>query len=292
MTLVSDINSQVKNCLTKYFKGYFHKNDIFKTLPSVQLFEVDDINLFKKDRDIQHICRSVFGGYFALDDDQVEVHFSDSWNDTDQIIQIFKQKGHGIRETRNGDLSDYDDLESITLIDGVSFPCVFNAILQDQNHKINKLKRQIYDQIKLSGKRYILKYFFLLGMNRRYLKLKYASIQILLTIKRFEDEFSNRNIRLYTRDNSLDIFKPRNFRINQEKNLLSYFTLSFKYQINRLNDKSNRLNEVFKSLEEFNSYKTNLFLQLFSVVIAILAFIFAFDSFKEFLSKLYKLIIK
>jgi len=290
---ISDLSTQLKNNVTKYFNGYFHKSDIFNILPSIHLYEVDDMNEFNLDKELKSLYRSSFGKYYSSEDEQIEIHFSDSWNNSEELIEVFKKKGHGNNETNKSDLSDYDRLENHFLISSLSFPCVFSAILRKQVHKLNVLKRQIYDQIKISGNRYILKHFFLLGMNNKYLQLKHKSIQILLTIKRFEDEFSDRNLQLYTDgDISLKDFIAHNARENEEKNLLSYYVKSFRYQISRLDKKTKSLNEVFKSLEEFNSYKTNFLLQLFSITIAILAFIFAFDKTKNFVLDIVKMITK
>lgn len=290
---ISDLSTQVKNNVTRHFNGYFHKSKIFKTLPSIHLYEVDSINEFKLDKELKNLYRSTFGKYYSLEDEQIEIHFSDSWDNSDEKIQVFKQKGHGNNETNKSDKSDYDKLENHFLISSLSFPCVFSAILREQVYKLNVLKRKIYDQIKISGHKYILKHFFLLGMNNKYLQLKHQSIQILLTIKRFEDEFSDRNLQLYTDgDISLKDFIAHNVREKEEKNLLSYYIKAFRYQINRLDKKTKSLNEVFKSLEEFNSYKTNFLLQLFSILIAILAFIFAFDKTKNFVLEIIKMITK
>lgn len=288
---ISDLSTQVKNNVTHYFQGYFHTSKIFDILPNIQLYEVDDIKEFNADKELKSLYRSDFGKYYSLEDGQIEIHFSDSWNNSQELIRIFKQKGHGNKETHKGDLSNYDSLENHFLIESLSFPCVFSAILQEQTNKLNSLKRQIYDQIKVSGNKYILKHFFFLGMNNKYLQLKHKSIKILLTTKRFEDEFSDRNLQLYTRgDISLKNFIARNARENEEKNLLSYYIKTFRYQINRLDKKTKNLNEVFKSLEEFNSYKTNFILQIFSILIAILAFIFTFDKTKYFLLYIIKMI--
>jgi len=288
---ISDLSTQVKNNVTQYFYGYFHTSKIFNILPSIQLYEVDDIKEFNNDKELRSLFRSNSCKYYSLEDEQVEIHFSDSRNNSQEFIQVFKQIGHGSRETQSGDLSDYDGLENYSLIDSLSFPCVFSAILREQTYKLNALKRQIYDQIKISGNKYIFKHILLLGMNNKYLQLKHKSIQILLTIKRFEDEFTDRNLQLYTRGNiSLKNFLVRNARESEEKDLLSHYIKTFRHQINLLDKKTKNLNEVFKSLEEFNSYKTNFLLQAFSILIAILAFIFTFDKTKSFVLDIIKMI--
>ena len=289
---VSDLSNQVKKNVTKHFNGYFHASKIFQTLPSIQLYEVDEISKFKEDKELTSLYCSGFGKYFALDDKQIEVHFSDSWHNTNELIHVFKQKGHGSREKNGSDLTDYDNLENYLLIDSLTFPCVFSAILREQSYKLSNLKRQIYDQIKVSGNKYIIKHFFLLGANNKYLQLKHKSVQILLTMKRFEEEFTDRNIQLYTQEFPLESLKAHNHCEHEEKNLLEYYIKAFRYQISELDKKTKSINEVFKSLEEFNSYKTNFILQLFSILIGVLAFIFAFDKTKNFILDFIKWIIE
>jgi hypothetical protein len=289
---ISDLSNQVKENVTQFFNGYFHASKIFKTLPSIQLYNVDDISKFKEDKELVSIYRSGFGKYFSIDDEQIEVHFSDRCNDSEELVHVFKQTGHGNREKNRSDLSDYDRLESHDIISSLSFPCVFSAILREQNYKLSNLKRLIYDQIRISGNKYILKHFFLLGTNNKYLQLKHKSVQVLLTMKRFEDEFTDRSIHLYTRDFPLESFHAKNQRGNEAKNLLEYYIKAFRYQIDGLDKKTKSINEVFKSLEEFNSYKTNFILQLFSILIGILAFIFAFDKTKDFVLSIIKWIFE
>jgi len=285
---ISDLSYQVKYNITKHLGGYFHKSKILNVLPNIQLFEVDDIQKFHEDKILKSIFKTSFDKYYSLDDELVEIHFSDSWNNEQEVIQIIQQKGHGNKDKKDNENTDWDRLENYYLIKSLSFPCVFSAILREQRYKLNTLKRQIYDQIKLSGNNYILKHFLLLGVNKKYLELKYSSIQILLTIKRFENEFTDRKIQLYTRFADLQEFKARNVREKEEKNLLLHFIKAFRFEINSLDSNTKSLNDVFKSLEELNSYKTNFILQLFSIFVAILAFVFTFDKTKTLIMDIIK----
>jgi len=107
-------------------------------------------------------------------------------------------------------------------------------------------------------------------------------IQILMTLKRFETEFTDENLALYTSDSDLQNFIARYTRNNEETNLSKEIIKSLRYKIKTLDDKTKSLNEIFKPLEEFNGYKTNLYLQRFSIFIAFLAFIFTFSKAKIF----------
>jgi len=69
---------------------------------------------------------------------------------------------------------------------------------------------------------------------------------------------------------------------DNQVNLLNYLIKKFKSEISHLTKKKDDINEVFKNIEELNSYRTNYILQIVSLLIGVLAFIFAFDKVKDF----------
>jgi len=69
---------------------------------------------------------------------------------------------------------------------------------------------------------------------------------------------------------------------------LEKFIKNFSWQVKELDRQTRGINEVFRSIEEINVYRTNLMLQLISILIAILAIIFTFDKVKSFLSNLFR----
>ncbi len=282
--LVSDLNYQVKHNVTKHFNGYFHNSKNFEILPSIEFYEVNDIIEFNKHT--HPFIESDFGRYFSLEDQQVEVHFNDSDNKR-QLIQVLKQKGHATRPVTGNDYTNYDSLENYYILKSLIFPCVFSAILRELTNRLNSLKRNIYDQIKISKNSYSLKYLLFRFRNKSYLTLKHNSIQILTTLKRFESEFATRNLQFYIDRGELRKFIGRNFQDPKVKDLSTYYIEGFRAAIKLLDSKTKSLNDIFKSLEEFNNYKTNLFLQLFSITVSVLAFIFAFERTKEFFKTIF-----
>ena len=77
--------------------------------------EIDTLrNKFKEDKELLGIYRSGFGKYFSLEDEQIEIHFSDRWNNSEELIHVFKQTGHGKREKNGSDLTDYDSGEEVS----------------------------------------------------------------------------------------------------------------------------------------------------------------------------------
>jgi hypothetical protein len=67
---------------------------------------------------------------------------------------------------------------------------------------------------------------------------------------------------------------------------LSYYIEKFKNDIKYLTKKKDDVNIVFKNIEELNSYRTNFILQIVSLIVGILAFIFAFEKVRDFILSL------
>lgn len=143
--LVSDINQQVKLNVTKYLKGYFHNSKTSSILPSVEFYEVDSIIDFHKDDNLKNNFNTGFNGYFALPDNEIEIYFSDSSGRKQNLIQVVKQREHGSQERQENNYTDYDKIETYSLLESLGFPCVFRGILKKQSENLNKLKRDIYD---------------------------------------------------------------------------------------------------------------------------------------------------
>lgn len=280
--LISDINQQVKLNVTKHLKGYFHNSKTSSILPSVEYYEVGNIVDFHKDSDLKQNFNTGFDGHYALKDNEIEIYFSNSSERKHNLIQIVKQKGHGSKERQGNDYSDYDKIETHYLLDSLAFPCVFRGIMKEQFENLNTLKRDIYDFVYDTKDNSIIKKILFFYYNSRYITLKQGLTQVLLTTKRFETEFTKQNIYLYTRHFELHKFEPRNRRIEKDdKNLLLRIIDELNYLIKSLDTKSRSTNEIFKTIEELNSYRTNYLLQMVSLFIAVLAFIFTFDKTKN-----------
>ncbi len=73
-------------------------------------------------------------------------------------------------------------------------------------------------------------------------------------------------------------YSSKNRRKSTETNILDYYKETFKNDIKYLDKKKDDINIVFKNIEELNSYRTNFILQIVSLIVGILAFIFAFEK--------------
>ena len=290
--LLSDLNQQVKKNITKNFKGYFHNSKIDSSLPSIEFYEVNDFDKFHNDSSLMQNFKTGFDGHYSLEDNQIEIYFSNSKKRSTRL-QVVKQKGHGNIPQVGKDHTNYDSLETSFLLNSLAFPCVFRGILIEIFEKLNSLKRDIYDFGHNSKKTNIIKSILFFKYNNSYLELKQTLVQILIITKRFENEFTKNKLALYTNEFNLEGFTPRNYRGKSEKkNFLYDIVKESSNSLKTLKDKTNSINEIFKSIEELNSYRTNYLLQIISLFIACLAFIFAFDKAKEFCVIIFHLIIK
>ncbi|MBG6188807.1 hypothetical protein [Flavobacterium sp. CAN_S2] len=289
--LLSDLNQQVKKNITKYFKGYFYDSKISPSLPSIEYYEVGDISKFHLDNSLKRNFNSSFNGYYSNEDNQIEVYFSNSKNRSTRF-QVVKQKGHGSKEQKGKDDTDYDRIETHYLLNSLSFPCVFKGILIELFEKLNNLKRDVYDFGNDTKNMNIFKSLFFFKYNNSYLKLKQTLVHILIMTKRFENEFTKNSLVIYTEEFELEKINSLNNRTRKEKTNFLFDTVEeFSESIKVLNEKTKEINEVFKSIEELNSYRTSYLLQIISLFIGILAFIFAFDKVKDYCLDLFNFLV-
>lgn len=284
--LISDLNEQVKFNVTRHLKGIFHESTLSKYLPSIEYYEVENIIDFHKDSNLSFNFDRGFDGPFKSSDNEIEVYLSDFNEEKVSNIQVVKKKGHGKKNAQENDMTDYAKLETYFLLNSLAFPCVFKAILQENKIKLNKLKRDIYDFIGDSSKTSKLRLIFFFINNRKYIQLKVKLTQVILTLNRFKSEFSKREFIFYTNHFQLSEFKATNPR-QDSNNLLDNIINSFEFQIERLDNKTKDANNVFKSIEELNSYRTNLLLQIISIFIGLLALVFTFDKAKKLFQDFY-----
>lgn len=284
--LISDINEQVKLNVTKHLKGIFHEGTSSKYLPCIEYYEVGNIDEFHKDSNLNFNFDRGFDGPFKSKDNEIEVYLSDLRREKISNIQVVKKKEHGKRKGEGNDITDYAKLETYYLLKSFAFPCVFKAILHENRIKLNKLKRDIYDFIGDSSKKSKFRFLFFFIRNRKYIELKLKLTQVILTLKRFESEFSKQELIFYTSDFQLAEFKATTPRPDSN-NLLEKIINNFEFQIKQLDKKTKDANEVFKSIEELNSYRTNLLLQIISIFIGLLALLFTFEKAKKLFQDFY-----
>lgn len=284
--LISDLKYQVNQNFTKHLNGIFYplRNDF--ELPSIEHYEIEEFKKVKEDKQLHSFINFVEIKQFTSEDELLDIYLENRSNK----IYIIKEKGHGKIEQKpnSKDHIDYDRLESAFLIESLSFSCVFNAILNLELKKLNLIKRSMYDFFENSNKWNIFNYLFIFHNNNKYISLKKQITKLNLTTKRFKNEFNNRTIRFFSSYSDITKYNySKENRIKEDINLLNYFTKDFAERIKILNEKTNDINDVFKNIEELNSYRTNYILQLVSLFLAVLAFIFAFDKVKDLLIKIF-----
>ena len=290
--LLVDLNYQIKKTLTKHFKGYFHDSKKNYMLPCIEYFEVGNMIDFHQDEDLNFNFDGGSEGYYCSNDKEIEIYPSNRNKKDQTLIKVVKQKAENKAYNTDDHPIEWNNIESSYLIKSLSFPCVFQGILKEQFRKLNLLKRNIYDFVSDSNKSKFIKSLLLFYYNSRYVKLKKELTQILLTTKRFENEFTKDKIYLYTSEYDLRKFNHQNLNnSSDDKNLLNFITEKLNYQVKDLDKKTQSINEIFKIIEELNIYRTNYILQITSLFVAILAFIFAFDKAKEFILKVYEYIL-
>lgn len=284
--LISDLNHQIKFHITDYLKGQFYKNQL---LPRIEHYHVSDIDDFKKDKLLTKFIGNLKWS-FKSENNKIYISLPEFRTDNDNCIKVLNEKGNGRRQEKaNGNSTDYD-FESYYLDQSLSLPCSLGAVLGNHYLAVRKLKRRVYDYINESSKKGFIKKFQTLKYSRDYIDLKILLAKNILLFKRFEEEFDERTLQVFLNDNiKLSNFMRTKFgnkETNEEENLEAYFQHSFNFQIENLNKKISTLEQVFRPIEEVSIYRTNFWLQIFSIGIAVLAIILTADKAFEILLKI------
>jgi len=283
--LISDITSQTKSNVMKYFQGQFFKSGI----PNVQYYEISNTKDFVDSRYLRDHFQTDFDGHYTYKDEGILI-FPSIHRGNDLSTKIVKASGHGKRvDQRENDLSNYSEIETDDLLRALVFPCAFQNTLSLEEEKLKELKREIYDfgneSRKFLSRRLTKRYY------RRYVKLKQRLAHVLMITKRFEEEVTPRTLHIFTEGFDLDNFQPLRERSNQTKNdLRTKIVNDIKEDVKRLETTTRNLNEIFKYFEELYSHRTNYILQLTSIFVAVLAIIFTFDL-KKTIVQLYHWIL-
>jgi len=285
--LFYDIEHQTKKNVSRYLKGMFSVTK-HQGMPRMEYYEVENFHGFHTDKTLISLFPKNFDGPFKDDNSIIEVYLSELDKENRNIIRV-------VREVKKKDQasilksSSKEDIDLHFMLENFAFPCAFKAILSYQINSLNTLKRDIYDFIQyISSKR---KYGILsfVATNRKYVKLKIRMIRFLTSMKKFENEFLNEGHLRYYDETYLSRYKATN-PIKDRDVLLKGYLSEIDYLITTYHSNIKNIQEVFNSVEELNSYRTNLILQLASFVVALLAFIFAFDKVKNFIVWLIELV--
>ncbi len=269
--LISDLEYQVKS---NVLGPFLNSDDHTRHLPRVEIFETTSLDTANLEFSIPRwIGRHKSS--FRFNDGKI--HIFKHAGDSNCIIKILKESGHGKRDANKSDLTDYDWVENYNLFKALALPTALHSILVRQQKSLDKLKRLVYDYIRDSAKKNFLNRIF--SFNRTYIKLKLTFANHILTFKRFEGEFSTDNLReLYSDDMHLrEFIRSKNSVVHQDEseNLEKNFLSSFEYMIGKLNKEINTLTEVFEPIEGINTYRISIWLQIASLITAVLSLLLA-----------------
>jgi hypothetical protein len=286
--LIKDLDFQVKQNLSKYFLKNFQNN---KYLSRTELYIVDDIKKFHSDLDLNGQFQMKTQSTYSIADRAIEVYMPDNSDKYETVIQIVKTKGHGAKVTETNVIADYDAQETRYLLEGLGFTCNIVNVLRNQHSRLNQLKREVYDYSKLSNNTNFIKKRIFFFYNGRFVRLKQELNTLLLSTKRFEKEFSIYNMQRYTRHFDFNSFFKINSSTNglTDKRLLDSSFAEMQSSFKSLENKTKEINDIFKSIEELNSYRSNIHLQLISLFVGAIALIFTFDKVKDFFSWLFNI---
>jgi hypothetical protein len=283
--LISDLQFQVNHNILKPLNGYFFTSKLTTQIPKIEHFTIKKLKKHKDENNFYSFFNFSSIVEFSSKDELVDIYINNEKN----TIHIIKEEEHGKKDITGKDHTDYDWLESYHLIQSLAFPCVFNSILIQEFSKLNHIKRKMYDFLENSSRWQFYKYFLLFHQNNKYLKLKKEITKLNLITNRYKNEFNDRALNFLI-NHSIDIseynYSIKNRRKVNESNLSDYYIVKFRNDIKYLTKKKDDINIVFKNIEELNSYRTNFILQIVSLIVGILAFIFAFEKVREFIISL------
>lgn len=283
--LISDLQFQVNDNILKPLNGYFHSSKLSYQIPKIEHYTIKKLKKHKDKNSFHSFFNFSSIVQFTSKDELVDIYSNKEKN----TIHIIKEEEHGKKEITGKDYTDYDWLESYYLIQSMAFPCVFDSILNQEFSKLNHIKRKMYDFLENTSKWKFYKYFSLFHQNTKYLNLKKEITKLNLITNRYKNEFNDRALNFlinHSSDVSEYTYSSKNRRKINESNILSYYKEKFKNDIKYLTKKKDDINIVFKNIEELNSYRTNFILQIVSLIVGILAFIFTFEKVREFILSL------
>lgn len=282
--LLSDLNEQVKLTIAGKLGGSFFNHSPLSPLPSIEQYEVGNLEEFLSDKNLQDFFAPQFRGYFESKDKLTTLNIDNRERSNQTVFQIVKKR---LRNDEDKTIGNPRVLDDHLLGRSLGFPCAFKRVLENQLNDMRSLRRDVYDFVQDSSKNSVMNWFLLFHYNNRYLKLKGKLTRVLLTTKRFQDEFNERQIKLYTNEYNLTEMQFREDKFHKSgENLFETINKDLRYMLTSLDKKAQNTSSIFKAIEELNSYRTNYLLQIVSVTLAILAFIFAFNKVKSLFQSL------
>ena len=281
--LISDLEYQIQHNILKHLKGYFYNSKLNSKIPRIEHYTVKGFKELKEKNYFSTFLNLSSQFQFTSPDELVDIYFDQE----DNKVFIIKEEKHQMKANTESDRSDYDRLESYFVVQSMTFPCVFESILNEEFSRLNHIKREMYDFLEESNKWRFYKSFLLFKQNSNYLKLKKEITKLNLITNRYKNEFNKKALQfLINHGYEINDYKysDLNWRKSDESNLSDFFVKRFTTQINYLAKKKDDVNLIFRNMEELNSYRTNFILQIVSIIVGVLAFIFAFEKVQDFIT--------
>lgn len=277
--LFKDLNYQAQIFLKEYFSGVFLSATKKYYLPSLENFTVSNLEEFNKDRGLTEYFDRKAAEVFIEEWKHTEIIFPRIEKDfyTHNAVKVVKEKS----DTVNADSDGTEYYVHRELLRAISTPWTLINILNLYWNNISELKRDVYDFIKENSKQSFINRFLRFFTTQKIIQLKYDLAKYRVIFTRFEKEFNQNNLWIYTRHFDLSKFRQKGSD-KPEHNLQKYVQHRIKYPIDRLEGEIKIINENFTRIEEINSFRTNLFLQYTSILLSLLALIFTFDKVKAF----------
>lgn len=281
--LISDLQYQVNYNVLRKLQGvlYFTSNNL--PLPIIEHYTIKNFIKKKENKSLNNIFNLSHLTKFTIDNELLDLYIDEN-----------KQKWVIIKED-SYNKKDYESFEEFLLLRSSTFPFVFDAILNSNFHRLNHIKRKMYDFFENSYKWNPLKVFLIFKQNQKYFNLKKEITKLNLITSRYKNEinFHTLNFLINDQSESIENFNLKYIpRDNTEKSLsfFEYFYNEFKEKVELLNSRKDEINNMFINIEDLNRYRTNYILQIVSMLIAVMAFIFAFDKIKDFFLKIINMI--
>ena len=280
--LIFDLEFQIKHNILRHLKGYFFTSNLSFSIPRIEHYTIKNFKNLKENNSLYSFLQISSKVQFTSPDELVDIYIDEENNK----VFIIKEEKHQLKENSKNDMSDYDRLESYFLMQSMSFPCIFESILNEEFSRLNHIKRKMYDFLENTNKWSFYKSFLLFKQNNCYLKLKKEITKLNLITNRYKNEF-NKNSLNFLINHGYEIndfqYSDKNWRKSKELNLSDYYIKKFTSQINHLSKKKEDVNDIFRNIEELNNYRTNFILQIVSLIVGILAFIFAFEKVQDYI---------
>lgn len=262
--LFMDINVQVKRFVKRHFNGLFLKSAKLNYLPSVEVFTVNSIPECLAGKGLKnYLRRASYDDY--MNEDQTLAVVSQNL-----MFDFVKLRGFKILITDKFMASEEESVVNYhieKLIRAVSVTWALRNITDVIGTRSIDLKRRVFDFIKINSKKSLINWLLRIPRTYEMISLKSSLVQMKVVVGRLENEFAPKNLKIYTQDAHLEEL----VNAEREGNFKIRVTSQIRYRIEHLEREIDQLKQYFKLVEEINKFRTNLSLQIVSLLVGIMS---------------------